>query len=48
MDEFYQKAYELIASPAARKAFDIGAEPETLRDAYGRTGGDRDVCWHGA
>jgi hypothetical protein len=38
MDEFYQKAYELIASPAARKAFDIGAEPETLRDAYGRTG----------
>jgi hypothetical protein len=38
MDEFYQKAYELIASPAARKAFDIGAEPEILRDAYGRTG----------
>src|ERR1700724_3321768 len=26
MDEFYQKAYELIASPAARKAFDIAAE----------------------
>jgi hypothetical protein len=38
MDEFYQKAYSLIASPAARKAFDIGAEPDKLRDAYGRTG----------
>lgn len=38
MDEFYQKAYSLIASPAARKAFDIGSEPDKLRDAYGRTG----------
>ncbi|MEO8660240.1 MAG: DUF1501 domain-containing protein [Bryobacteraceae bacterium] len=38
MDEFYQKAYDLIASPAARKAFDIGSEPDKLRDAYGRTG----------
>lgn len=38
MNEFYQKAYELIASPAARKAFDIAAEPDKLRDAYGRTG----------
>src|SRR3954468_21459227 len=38
MDEFYQKAYDLIASPAARKAFDIGSEPDKIRDAYGRTG----------
>jgi hypothetical protein len=38
MDEFYQKAYSLIASPSARKAFDIAAEPDKLRDAYGRTG----------
>lgn len=37
MDEFYQKAFELISSPAAKKAFDIGAEPDKLRDAYGRT-----------
>jgi len=28
MDEFYQKAYDLIASPAARKAFDIGSESD--------------------
>lgn len=38
MDEFYQKAYELIASPAARKAFNIAEEPDKLRDSYGRTG----------
>ena len=38
MDEFYQKAFDLIASPAAKKAFDIAAEPDKLRDAYGRTG----------
>jgi uncharacterized protein (DUF1501 family) len=29
---------DLIASPAARKAFDIHAETDKLRDAYGRTG----------
>jgi hypothetical protein len=38
MDEFSQKALDLISSPAARKAFDIQAEPDRLRDAYGRTG----------
>lgn len=38
MDEFSQKALDLISSPAARKAFDIHAEPDKLRDAYGRTG----------
>jgi hypothetical protein len=38
MDEFSQKALDLIHSPAARKAFDIHAEPDKLREAYGRTG----------
>jgi len=38
MDEFYQKAFELISSTAAKKAFDIGAEADALRDQYGRTG----------
>ncbi len=37
MDEFYQKAFDLISSPAAKKAFDIAAEPDSLRDAYGRS-----------
>lgn len=37
MDEFYQKAFDLISSPAANKAFNISEEPEKLREAYGRT-----------
>jgi hypothetical protein len=36
MDSFYQRAYGMIGSPAAREAFNIGAEPAPLRDAYGR------------
>lgn len=38
MEEFHQKAYSLIASPEARKAFNIDEEPGRLRDEYGRTG----------
>jgi uncharacterized protein (DUF1501 family) len=34
---FQQKAFELMTSPAAKKAFDIGAESQKLRDEYGRT-----------
>ena len=37
MEHFYQKALDLVSSPLAKKAFDIGAEPDKLRDAYGRT-----------
>lgn len=37
MDEFHQKAFDLISSPVAKDAFDIGAEPDGVRDAYGRT-----------
>jgi hypothetical protein len=37
MDRFYQSAYNLLSSPAAKKAFDVGAEPESLRERYGRT-----------
>ncbi len=36
MDTFYQDAYKLIASPEARSAFDIAAEKNEVRDAYGR------------
>lgn len=35
--EFYRQAYDLITSPAAKKAFDLSAEPEAVREAYGRT-----------
>jgi hypothetical protein len=38
MNEFYQKAYDLISSAAAREAFAIQKETDKLRDAYGRTG----------
>jgi uncharacterized protein (DUF1501 family) len=34
---FQRKAFELMTSPAAKKAFDIHAEPDPLRDAYGRS-----------
>lgn len=36
MDSFYQRAFNLVTSPEARKAFDIGQEPLTLRERYGR------------
>ena len=34
---FRQKAFDLMTSPEAKRAFDIHAEPEKLRDEYGRT-----------
>ena len=34
--EFYRQAFSLMTSPAAKRAFDIKEEPETLRDRYGR------------
>ena len=37
MAQYYEKAYSLITSPEAKKAFDIHAEPDKVRDAYGRT-----------
>jgi uncharacterized protein (DUF1501 family) len=36
MDTFYQRAYGLLTSPEAKKAFDIGQEPESVRERYGR------------
>jgi len=33
---FQQKAFDLMTSPQAKKAFDIHAEGDKLRDAYGR------------
>jgi uncharacterized protein (DUF1501 family) len=37
LDEFYQKAYSLMTSPAAKAAFDIQREPEKVRETYGMT-----------
>jgi Protein of unknown function (DUF1501) len=36
MDAFYQHAYKLISSPKAREAFNLAAEPDKVKDEYGR------------
>ena len=36
MDEFRQKAASILTGDAARRAFDIGQEPDRVRDRYGR------------
>ena len=37
LNEYYQRALNLIVSGRARDAFDLSQEPDELRDAYGRT-----------
>ena len=37
LDASFEGAYKLVASPQARQAFEISAEPDVLRDRYGRT-----------
>jgi hypothetical protein len=36
LDEFYQRALSLVISGRARDAFNLSAEPDDLRDKYGR------------
>ena len=36
-DEHYQQGFDLITSKEAQAAFDIGREPERVRERYGRT-----------
>jgi uncharacterized protein (DUF1501 family) len=35
-EAFRRRAFDLMTSPAAKEAFDIHAEPDAVRDAYGR------------
>lgn len=37
MATYYDKARDLVSSPAARKAFDLKAEPDKVREKYGLT-----------
>ncbi|HEX6812644.1 MAG TPA: DUF1501 domain-containing protein [Planctomycetota bacterium] len=37
-EAFYRQAWALIESPAARAAFDLGSEPDAMKDRYGRNG----------
>jgi hypothetical protein len=42
MDSFYQKAYAMISSKEAREAFNLAAEPDAVKEQYGRnTAGQR-------
>lgn len=36
MDQYYQRAFELLTSPRVARAFDINAESPQTRDKYGR------------
>jgi hypothetical protein len=35
MDSFHQRAWQIMTGPEARKAFDLDAEPESVRKRYG-------------
>jgi uncharacterized protein (DUF1501 family) len=35
-EALYEQAYRLLASPQARRAFDVSAEPDKVRERYGR------------
>jgi hypothetical protein len=35
-NQFLTRAYDMISSPEAKKAFDLKSEPDALRDTYGR------------
>ena len=37
IDAFYDRALTMLASPRVKRAFDLSQEPDSLRDAYGRT-----------
>ena len=39
-DSDLERAYNLIASPDAKRAFNLSEEPATLRSRYGQTGGN--------
>ncbi len=36
MNRLYRQAYEMLATPLAREAFNLAAEPDAVRDRYGR------------
>ena len=36
MDSFYQRAYSMISSKAAREAFDLSSESDAIKEQYGR------------
>lgn len=37
LNQFYQRAFDLLSAPETRSAFHLAAEPAALRERYGRT-----------
>src|SRR5581483_6312074 len=37
IDKFYDKALGMLTMPKVKKAFDLGSEPASVREQYGRT-----------
>jgi hypothetical protein len=37
LDDYQQRAFDLVSSPETRNAFDLAREPAAVRDKYGRT-----------
>jgi hypothetical protein len=37
LDRFYERAFDLVTAPKARRAFDLAEEPAAVRDRYGRS-----------
>ncbi|MEW4566645.1 DUF1501 domain-containing protein [Tautonia sp. JC769] len=37
LDEYYEQGYDLMSSRDAQRAFEVQAEPDAIRDLYGRT-----------
>jgi hypothetical protein len=37
LDDYRRQAFALLTSPSAGKVFDLGREPDSLKDRYGRT-----------
>ncbi len=37
LDEFYQRAYDLVTSPEAKRAFNLSQEPDAVKSRYGKT-----------
>jgi len=38
LDDYYAQGERLVTTPEAQRAFDIGTEPDAVREAYGRDG----------
>src|SRR5262249_14941814 len=37
LDDYRRQAFALLTSPSASKSFDLGREPDEIKDRYGRT-----------